>query len=292
MNQPIHSASPSDARWPTGATGVQVPDTSMLPGSGRLVDEELSADLSNLRSFYLLEGFDQSRVGPARIEEKGDRLQVVVPIVEGRRRMVGELVLEDVAPLDEAKVRVALPLKDDGPFHRLLLERSVDTLRALLEDRGYGNAIVSSDVLWSADDLTATVRLRVFAGEQVVGHGLADHRDGGVAAHIGGREERAAPHAPGARQASLVPSRMSSVCSVMPDILGASSQPSQLVQVSALFEVHVQRGVRQRQDVAVVASWRSRYVSMNRNRIDNYNSYIDKLDSVLVYYGYTTNTEV
>ena len=33
MNQPIHSASPSDARWPTGATGVQVPDTSMLPGS-------------------------------------------------------------------------------------------------------------------------------------------------------------------------------------------------------------------------------------------------------------------
>ena len=140
----------------------------LLPGSGRLVDEELSADLSNLRSFYLLEGFDQSRVGPARIEEKGDRLQVVVPIVEGRRRMVGELVLEDVAPLDEAKVRVALPLKDDGPFHRLLLERSVDTLRALLEDRGYGNAIVSSDVLWSADDLTATVRLRVFAGDQWV----------------------------------------------------------------------------------------------------------------------------
>ncbi|MEO8196694.1 MAG: BamA/TamA family outer membrane protein [Thermoanaerobaculia bacterium] len=140
----------------------------LLPGSGRLVDEELSADLSNLRSFYLLEGFDRSQVGPPRIVEEDDRLEVVVPIIEGRRRRVGKLVLEDLAPLDDAKVRQALPLKSDGPFHRLLLERSVDTLRALLEDRGYGSALVSSEVEWSADDLTATVRLRVFAGEKWV----------------------------------------------------------------------------------------------------------------------------
>jgi len=140
----------------------------LLPGSGRLVDEELSADLSNLRSFYLLEGFDQSQVGPARILEKSGRLEVVVPIVEGRRRTVGELVLQDLAPLDEAAVREALALQAGGPFHRLLLERSVDALRALLEDRGYGSALVSSQVEWSADDLVASVRLRVFAGERWV----------------------------------------------------------------------------------------------------------------------------
>jgi outer membrane protein insertion porin family len=140
----------------------------LLPGSGRLVDEELSADLSNLRSFYLLEGFDQSQVGPARVVEDGDRLEVVVPIHEGRRRRVGELVLQDLAPLEEDEVREALLLKSGGPFHRLLLERSVDTLRALLEDRGYGGALVSSEVEWSADDLTADVRLRVFTGEKWV----------------------------------------------------------------------------------------------------------------------------
>ena len=140
----------------------------LLPGSGRLVDEELSGDLSNLRSFYRLEGFDQSSVGPARIEDKGERLEVVIPVVEGRRREVAELVLQDLAPLDEDRVRAALPLKAGGPFHRLLLERSVDTLRALLEDRGYGAAIVSSEVVWSAGDLTAIVKLRVFAGEQWV----------------------------------------------------------------------------------------------------------------------------
>ena len=140
----------------------------LLPGSGRLVDEELSADLSNLRSFYLLEGFDQSQVGPARIVEKGNRLEVAIPITEGRRRRVGELVLQDLAPLEEGAVRKALALESGGPFHRLLLERSVDILRALLEDRGYGSALVSSEVEWSADDLTATVRLRAFAGEQWV----------------------------------------------------------------------------------------------------------------------------
>ncbi|MDQ1347559.1 MAG: BamA/TamA family outer membrane protein [Acidobacteriota bacterium] len=140
----------------------------LLPGSGRLVDEELSADLANLRSFYLLEGFDQSQVGPARIAEKGDRLEVVVPIAEGRRRQVARLVLGDLAPLAEAAVREVLPLRDGGPFHRLLLERSVDALRALFEDRGYGNALVAAEVEWSADDLQATVHLRVFAGEQWV----------------------------------------------------------------------------------------------------------------------------
>ncbi len=140
----------------------------LLPGSGRLVDEELSADLSNLRSFYLLEGFDHSQVGPARILEKSGRLEVVVPIVEGRRRQVGELVLQDLAPLEEGEVRRALALESGGPFHRLLLERSVDTLRSLLEDRGYGSALVSSQVEWSADERLATVRLRVFAGERWV----------------------------------------------------------------------------------------------------------------------------
>ncbi len=140
----------------------------LLPGSGRLVDEELSADLSNLRSYYRLEGFDRSQVGPARIQEQGNRLEVVIPVVEDRRRKVAELVLQDLAPLDEDRVRAALPLKAGGPFHRLLLERSVDTLRALLEDRGYGAALVSSEVVWSADDLTATVRLRALAGEQWV----------------------------------------------------------------------------------------------------------------------------
>ncbi len=140
----------------------------LLPGSGRLVDEELSADLSNLRSFYLLEGFDHSRVGPARISRKGTGSRSSCRSSKGRRRRVGELVLQDLAPLDEKAVRAALPLESGGPFHRLLLERSVDTLRALLEDRGYGDALVSSEVEWSADDLVATVRLRVFTGQQWV----------------------------------------------------------------------------------------------------------------------------
>jgi outer membrane protein insertion porin family len=144
------------------------PRRLLLPGSGRLVDEELDADVANLRSFYQLEGFDQSRVGPARVEEAGERLEVVIPVVEGRRREVAELLLADLAPLEEERVREALPIRAGGPYHRLLLERSVDTVRVLLEDRGYGAAIVSSEVTWSPDNLRATVRLRAFAGERWV----------------------------------------------------------------------------------------------------------------------------
>lgn len=142
------------------------PRRLLLPKSGRLVDQELGADLSNLRSFYTLEGFDHARVGPARIVEQGTSLTVVVPIVEGRRRTVGTLVLEGLAPLDERALRADLPLAEGGPFHRLRVEQSVDLTRAQLERLGFGSAIVASSVTWDEDELVAAVTLRALPGHR------------------------------------------------------------------------------------------------------------------------------
>lgn len=61
------------------------PKRALTPGSGRVVDEQLAADLSNLRSYCAVQGFGEAKVGPARVEEiGGDRLRLVVPIEEGR----------------------------------------------------------------------------------------------------------------------------------------------------------------------------------------------------------------
>ncbi|MEZ5312580.1 MAG: POTRA domain-containing protein [Thermoanaerobaculia bacterium] len=140
------------------------PRRLLLPRSGRLVDAELGADLSNLRSFYALEGFDHAHVGPAEIRENGSALAVIVPIVEGRQRLVEDLVLEGLAPLDERELRRELPIEPGGPFHRLRVEQCVDLIRARLERVGFGSAIVASNVSWDAAETGATVTLSAIPG--------------------------------------------------------------------------------------------------------------------------------
>lgn len=142
------------------------PRRLLARGSGRLVDDDLSTDLANLRLFYALQGFAAARVGPAIVAESGRRLTVEVPIVEGVRRRVSRLALEGLEGVTATEARAALALAEGGPFHRLLLEQSVEQLRSLLESRGYREALVGQEVAWNDDQTLADVRLRVLSGRE------------------------------------------------------------------------------------------------------------------------------
>jgi len=134
---------------------------------GRLVDEVLNEDLSNLRSFYALDGFDRARIGPPRVEETASRhLRLTIPIAEGARRTVGQLSIEGLRVLDVGQLVRTLPLRVDGPFHRLLLESSVDEIRSRLEALGYRAALVEPDVEWDEASRVAKVSFRVLEGER------------------------------------------------------------------------------------------------------------------------------
>ena len=142
------------------------PKRFLRPGSGRLIDEVLKEDLANLRSFYALSGYAAARIGPEIVSEGGDRLSVEIPIVEGPRTMVGELRFEGLASLDEGNVRAQLPLASEGPYHPLLLEEAVNTVRSLYQDEGYESAQVSPVVSWNAEHTRAEIALQVFEGRQ------------------------------------------------------------------------------------------------------------------------------
>jgi outer membrane protein insertion porin family len=142
------------------------PRRLLTPGSGRLVDADLTDDLSNLRSFYALAGFDRARIGPARVERKGSDLTLVVPISEGPRRSVADVRVTGLTALDTGRLLAALPLQAGGPFHRLLVESSVETIRSRLEALGYREALVSADVTWNSDTTVAAVEFRVLEGER------------------------------------------------------------------------------------------------------------------------------
>jgi len=136
----------------------------LAPGSGRLVDEVLAEDLSNLRSFYALEGFYRARVGPARVDERNDKLRVVVPIEEGPRRLVEAVAIEGLTQVPAERALAGLALAPGAGFHPFHVDAAVERLQTLLDGRGYRNAIVAPEVEWIAPE-RAAVTLRVLEGE-------------------------------------------------------------------------------------------------------------------------------
>ncbi len=141
---------------------------SFQPGTGRLVDEVLREDILNLRSFYVLQGFSEVEVGPVQIVTQNTDLVLVMPIHEGPRRRVVNLTLPGVERLDVEQVRRQLPLQPAGPFHAVLLEDSVNLLRALYEEEGYPETLVAASLDWNEEGTLVDVDLAVQEGHHAV----------------------------------------------------------------------------------------------------------------------------
>jgi len=140
-------------------------------GSGRLVDTQLKADLENVGSYYALQGYAQAKVGPPRIDEVAgsrDELRLVIPVREGPRQQLVNLKFEGVEALAPDELRRRSPLKEGGPFHPYLLDQALDVIRQAYRDKGYGEAQVSAQTEWNAEQTLADVTVQVFEGEQMV----------------------------------------------------------------------------------------------------------------------------
>jgi outer membrane protein insertion porin family len=141
----------------------------LVAGSGKLVDEVLATDLDNVRSYYALSGWAQAKVGPPEVGEEGEReLVLTIPIVEGPRTRVVDLIVEGVRSLDVEALRKALPLQPGGPFHPRRLDETLDFVRGRYEGEGYPYAQVSASTDWNDDRTLVDVTLRVIEGPRQV----------------------------------------------------------------------------------------------------------------------------
>lgn len=182
------------------------PKKLLQPGSGIITDAELDADLSNLTSYYRLEGFAEAEVGPARFEIIGqpavaadtenkdattgegeketeaakggvgrepkdaDRVELILhlPIDEGPRQRVVDIVLDGVSLFEREELLEKMPLRRGGPFNTLWLDDSINVLRALYEEEGYAFADVQPTLEWNADNTLVDVLLSIEEGPQVL----------------------------------------------------------------------------------------------------------------------------
>lgn len=142
------------------------PRKTLVPGSGRLVDEVLAADLDNLRSFYALEGFVASSVGPARVTEEGADLFVTVPVEEGPRRRVVDVEIEGAKLLSREELLSGLSLEPGGPFHPQRLQASLDRIRSRYEALGYDTTQVSAEEDWNDEHTLVDITFHVLEGPQ------------------------------------------------------------------------------------------------------------------------------
>lgn len=135
-------------------------------GPGRLVPEVLSEDLANIRSYYALEGYRGTRVGPQEVEIEDRELVLTIPIEEGTRRTVSELTFEGATSFSREELGSRFELREGGPFHPSLLEDSLDNLRSLYESEGFVNAQVSADLTWNEAETEAAVAVAILEGSQ------------------------------------------------------------------------------------------------------------------------------
>lgn len=141
------------------------PRQRLRPGSGRLVERELDTDLENLRSFYLLQGFLDARIEPARVlEEEPGRLVVEIEVDEGVRRRVVGLEISGVSVFAEPDLLAKLPIGPGGGFHPLRLEDSLNALRTLYEEEGYPAAKARAELDWNEAGTLVDVHFTVDEG--------------------------------------------------------------------------------------------------------------------------------
>ena len=144
------------------------PKRLLTLGSGRLVTATLDEDMTNIRSYYALQGYVGYKVGPPDPRIDGRDVKLVIPIEEGHRRQVVDLEFEGLENLDESDVRRSVPLSSGGPFHPLLLEDTLRIIRGLYEEKGFPDAQVSSREDWNAAGSLVDVTVEVIEGPRTL----------------------------------------------------------------------------------------------------------------------------
>ncbi len=137
-------------------------------GSGHLIDRDLVADLANLHSFFVLQGFSVAQVMPARVEQVGTSLRLEIPVELGPRQRVVNLDCQGIAHFTCDELLRDLPLQPGGPFHQALLTDSINTLRTRYEEAGYNTVDVASELDWNPAKTLVDVRFVISEGQRQV----------------------------------------------------------------------------------------------------------------------------
>jgi len=145
--------------WPAVLTDKQLAEQMQTRPAGLIpigifrglfVEERLEQDVRLIRNYYRTQGFPSAEVGPPRVTFSDDRTHayIVIPVVEGARRMVSAVTLTGNRVLDTQTVMKTIGFKAGDPWDASRAEDARHKVEQLYQRRGYRGTVVG---LSSAD---------------------------------------------------------------------------------------------------------------------------------------------
>jgi outer membrane protein insertion porin family len=115
-----------------------------LPRTGLFRQEVLDRDLAALQALAQAEGFVDATIGPAELrwEDNGRRVHVVVPVVEGPRVTIADVVVDGQTVFTPEELLAVLPMRVGGPWNPGRAEDGRRSVERLYGHRGFHGATV------------------------------------------------------------------------------------------------------------------------------------------------------
>ncbi len=132
---------------------------------GLYVEERLAQDTRALRQYLRSQGFDAAQVGPPGVTFSDDRtrVRIVIPVIEGRRRMVAAVLVMGSRAVEVEPIRNAIGFRPGDPFEEARAQDARRKVEQLYERRGYRGTSVT--LAMSEQDSAVTASYTIVEGE-------------------------------------------------------------------------------------------------------------------------------
>ena len=108
---------------------------------GAFDEAKFQADLDRIKTFYRTKGFLDARVsGEVSYSEDGKFMHLTVIVDEGKKYLVGEVLIEGQLAFPEGQIRGKTKIRTGDPFDYTQIKEDVEAIRTFYYDRGYMNA--------------------------------------------------------------------------------------------------------------------------------------------------------
>lgn len=130
--------------------------------------EKLTADLENIRSHYLNEGYVLFNIESTQVAISADKTKVFITInlAEGAQFKIAKLSIAGQYDIDEADIRALINSSSGQVFSRKDLVNAADDVRKLFGDKGFAFAEVRPVPLVNENEKTVDVQYQIRAGKR------------------------------------------------------------------------------------------------------------------------------
>ncbi len=139
---------------------------SWFDKSGRIDSVALDEDLEKVEDFYRSKGYWRAKVGtPRRVEGKGDKVNLIIPVNEGPKYTVNSVQFPNVQVFSREELMPAMSLIGNMPYSSSKVRDDIRMIRSYYGSKGYAEATVVPDVREAAGS-KVNIFYRITAGKK------------------------------------------------------------------------------------------------------------------------------